>query len=196
MIKRVDSLWSSNYSGNKYGYSYKGIEGDNWPISSYDDKFEQNESKFFSEYISDIVEEEAYVNNGVAVCNDIEFINKYLQVCLKAHYKITVLFCETERLLPKCNVNLTDVDKFRFIGFDYAYTIPDYYSCIFHDIPRVNEFNKFLLNEYGLINTIEEVCEFISLREKLKTNSVPSKFESGEFSIYKLWEYVGDMPIV
>lgn len=195
MIKRTDSTWARRFIENDHGFSYKGIEGDNWPISIYDGELESQETKSISEYISVNVEEEAYANNGVAVCNDVEFINRYLEICMKANYKISVLFCETERHLPKCNIDLDRYGKFKFIGFDYAYTIPDYYSCIFHDIPRINEFKKFSLNEFGLFNTLEEVVEFINLREYIKTKNESSKFELGDFSIYRLWEYLEYMSI-
>ncbi|SHJ09952.1 hypothetical protein SAMN05444401_2136 [Clostridium amylolyticum] len=195
VIKRTDSKWAKNFIESNHGYSYKGIEGDTWPISMDSEEIELQERKYLNDYVYHHIEEIAFDENFVAVCNDFNFLNRYLKACEKAAFKVCVLFCETEKKQPKCEKKIKSNDKYKFIGYDYAYADPDYYSCIFHDIPRVKELSQQKLNENGLFDTLEEVCQFIEIRERLKQINPISKFEIGNFTIYKLWKYIGNFQL-
>lgn len=195
MIKRIDSKWAQNYIKNNHGYSYKGIEGDTWPISMVDEEIELQERNYLYDYVYHNIEERAFDQNVAAICNDLNFLNRYLKACKKVNFQVCILFCETEKMQPKYEIDLKGNDNYKFIGYDYAYADPDYYSCIFHDIPRVKELSQLKLNENGLFDTIEEIHQFIDIREDLKQINSISKFESGNFTIYRLWEYKGKHPL-
>lgn len=139
-------------------------------------------------------------DNYVDCCEDINYINKYVEVCKKANIDFIIIFCETQDKFPiwKSNNNENIEDKLEFLGYDYAYAGGSFYSCIFNDVvsKRISELSSIQLNQYGLIRTEEEMGNFIKLRGKLKLTMPPYTFEEGNFIIYKLWRYVGDTPIV
>lgn len=77
-----------------------------------------------------------------------------------------------------------------FLGYDYAYSGGSYYSCIANDVisGRIPEMKRYILNKFGLFNTIKEVNEFIVFRNKLMDKYEPLTFEEGDFIIYKIDE--------
>lgn len=178
---------------------YLGIEGDCWSIDEDTVGIEQQERLYLDNYCSEYLNLSWEDDNFVDVCPNIDFVNRYVSAYLKANIKFDVLFCETNKTRPNCHLNINNqsAECYILIGFDYAYSGGSFYSCVFSDIysKRIPEFLDIELNKYGLINTEEELANFIRTRNKLSIDDEKGIFEKGNFTIYKLWRYVGDFPI-
>ena len=159
---------------------YKGVEGDNWYLNNI---FSELLEDFFGENI----EKSWYDSNYVDVCNDYSFIEKYIELSKRENIKFRMLLCETDRLKPR----LTNINwKTKFIGYDYAYLGGSYYSAVYNDIysKRIQQFLYFKLNCNGLFEHIENLNEFIRLREDMISQDNNMILEQGDFTIYKLYE--------
>lgn len=189
IVKRIDSEFSLKYD------TYRGIEGDTWPIDSYSDIKERSQLTKITDYLDHNVFQSMYDNDYVDLCNDVNFINSYIELCLNLDYKIEVLLCETEKSQPQICNSIENKDDFLFLGYDYAYREPSYYSCVYHDTKRFDEMSKLKLNQYKLFSDIESLEAFISSRNELVGKYPPNMFERGEFIVYKIWSYVGQYPI-
>lgn len=189
IIKCIDSEFSYEYMYPNLAFNYYGIEGDNWPIDGYTPIIDKKELNYLEDYLYKNIENTTEDASFVSVCNDIDFIRRYLIDCQKANIKIQLLFCESERPYPKYELSSLDKKNLRFVGYDYAYAEPDYYSSIAQDIPRVDEMKSSKLNRFGLFDSEMEVLEFISLRNELIQSKPMGMFESGNFIVYRLWEY-------
>ncbi|MBU3131874.1 hypothetical protein KPL40_05360 [Clostridium gasigenes] len=190
IVKRLDGDFASNYK------NYMGIDGDVWPIDKYSKGLNSDDIKFLCDYIDENVTLSDFNTTGVDVCNDIEFLNMYIEACKKTDFQIEVLFCETEKMTPIYEMNTGNIkEKFKFLGFDYGYPGTDYYSCVYSDVKTIPEMSHMTLNKNGLFETEKEVIEFILIRDKLKNVLPQNIFEQGEFIIYKLWRYIGEYPL-
>ena len=190
IVKRLDGDFASRYK------NYMGIDGDVWPIDKYSNGLSIDDIKFLCSYIDENVTLSDFNTTAVDVCNDIEFLNMYIDACKKTDFQIEVLFCETEKMTPICEMNPDkNKDNFNFLGFDYGYPGTNYYSCVYSDVKRIPEMVYMTLNKSGLFETEKEVIEFVFLRDKLKKILPQNVFEQGEFIIYKLWKYVGEYPL-
>jgi len=192
IVKWVSSEYSNKYRCPKSVFDYYGIEGDNWPIDKYTEGVDKEELEYLQNYLWENIESRVDDIDFVWVCNDINFIKRYVDVCKKANMKIEILFCESEKPFPKYVVNSHEESNLQFIGYDYAYPSADYYSSIFNEIPRTNEMRGIKLNQFGLFSNENEVLEFVNLRDKLTDINQFVGFEKGDFIIYKLWRYNGE----
>ena len=184
IIKNTNSDYSLHFK------NYNGIEGDNWPICSYDkDILGSEKFNYLYGYLDNQLMRSNFDSQYVGVISDINFIREYLESCKVLGFDTEVLFCETERILPKISINIDKIrNKLKFIGYDYGYPGEDYYSCVYNDVSRIVEMSHLQLNKYGLFDTEEEIIEFISLRNELEKIYPKYAFELGEFIIYKLWK--------
>jgi hypothetical protein len=192
-VRRIDSDYALKFKTPNNEFNYCGIEGDNWPLDKYSKYLDKKEIDYVNEYIKINIESKSENSNYVAVCNDIPFLNRYIEDCIKADINVDVIYCETEKPFPTSKVS-TNNNDFVFLGYDYAYPYPDYYSCIYQDIRRIREMNIFNLNQYGLFSTITETTEFIRYRDELKKTTTIA-FEQGDFIVYKVWRFTGEFPI-
>lgn len=175
----------TNYMNSIYYSGYKGIEGNNWYLN---DKY----SKTFDSFFSCIAEEAFYNKDFTGVLNDESIIRQYIELSQKDSIPYRILLCETERKCPSA-MHIKWKNK-TFIGYDYAYSGADYYSAVFNDvclkesmyIRKLNEFERFRLNQNGLFQTLNEVKEFVEEREKVEKSG--KDLEKGIFIIYKLYE--------
>lgn len=171
------------------GITYKGIDGSgfsestgqNWYFN-YDDELSKEFEPFYDEYIG-----KTYWNlqpySWVAACNDISYIQRYIEESRKRNIEYRVLLCESE--IP--NPIMTDKDfKTKFLGYDYAYASGDYYSVVYNEVPFV--FPQFKLNANGLFQTEQEIRHYIEARESFTQSHAPYTLEVGEFIIYRLYE--------
>ncbi len=154
---------------------YQGIEGDNWYLYS---------DKDFETYLDENIRLSWYRDDFVDVCNDLEFVNKYIKKSKELGIEYRVLLCSTEKSEPQFNIDLFKNKE--FLGYDYAYLGGSYYSAVNSDVGRIAEFEECELNKFGLFDTLDEVLEFVDKREKLKYNYPVNHFEGGEFAVYKL----------
>lgn len=162
---------------------YQDVDGDNWYLN-YDYKNELG--AFFEENISKTLEYSDYVD----VCDNIEYIKKYIYFSRDKNIDYRVLLCVTERKFPQ--IVLPTASKKIFLGYDYAYSGGSYYSAVANDIIplRRPEFARMQVNGYGLFETYEQITDFINLRTTLKQYECNHKqyLEEGDFIIYKLYE--------
>lgn len=167
----------------KSASNYCGIEGDNWYLNNYKDR------SYFLEFFDENIDKAWDNLNFVDCCADDEYMRCYIEESIKLGIDLRVLLCSTSRKMPELKkIQLGKIGN--VLGYDYAYSGGSYYSCILNDIisGRIEEFNKFHLNESGLFNSYEEAEEFMLCREELKSTSDKYVFEEGDFIIYKITE--------
>lgn len=161
---------------------YQGIEGDNWFLN-YEDKIDKEMVDYFDEYIDLAWSDDERVD----VCNDFNYIRKYMDVSIDRSINFRIIMCYTPRERPEMIDNeISGV----FMGYDYAYSGGSYYSAVFNDVVsrRIPSFFKFKLNSYGLFESQNEIFEFVDERNRIVENSTEYNFEDGDFIIYKLYE--------
>ncbi|MBO6119569.1 MAG: hypothetical protein J6P02_03820 [Lachnospiraceae bacterium] len=163
---------------------YKGIEGDNWYLNS-------DYSEIFDDFFDYIDEESFYNDDFTGVLYDDKMIQKYIDISKKESIEYRILLCETKRNKPQA-LNLKWKRKI-FLGYDYAYPGPDYYSAVFEDIciedRKINlGFTNFKLNNNKLFETYDLVNRFAIEREKVLKSDNGQYLEKGKFIIYKLYE--------
>ena len=171
------------------GITYKGIDGSgfseatgqNWYFN-YDDELSEEFEPFYDEHIGR-TDWNLQPYSWVAACNDISYIQRYIEESKKRNIAYRVLLCESE--IP--NPILSAVEfKTKFLGYDYAYASGDYYSAVYNEVPFL--FPQFQLNSNGLFQTEQEIRKYIKEREAYIESHAPFTLESGEFIIYKLYE--------
>lgn len=164
---------------------YQGVDGDNWYLN--DGSFEELDN-FYEENIEKAWEDNDYVD----VCNNLEYLKKYIDISQKENIMYKSILCVTEKIFPQMTL-LLDAN-IKFLGYDYAYPGGSYYSAILNDVipKRIPEFIDIKLNSCGLFDTYEAVMEFVNLRKRLqgKKTVVTEYLEEGDFVIYKLYEIV------
>lgn len=162
---------------------YQGIEGDNWYLNFTTYK---ELDIFYEGNIEKAWEDDDYVD----VCNDMKYIQEYIDISLQENVNYRILVCITEKKFPQM---MLEIGKdIVFLGYDYAYSGGSYYSAILNDIisKRIPQFSDIKLNNNGLFESYEEVVNFIDFRDSIKRNECPQTeyLEDGEFVIYKLYE--------
>jgi hypothetical protein len=170
--------------------NYVGVEGGCWPLNLDDQRLGKAERIYFSDFINSKIELSWKNPEYVDVASEWDFVKQYSQECKQKQIQPIILFCETTRLYPQCVPSANTMERFEFIGFDYAFSGGSYYSAVFSDVftRRIKEFFCFELNEFGLFSKEEEITKFIEARSSLR--DVPqSRLEQGDFIIYKLWKY-------
>jgi hypothetical protein len=166
----------------QHGNRYRGIDGENWYLNYL------STDNYFREFYDRFIARAWEGCTRVDCCNDLEYITRYISCSHAKEIDCRLLLCETVREDPK--MELSDYAKARFIGFDYAYSGGDYYSCVKNDIclRRIPEFSEIKLNEYGLFDSETAVQAFIELRAEIRASYSASMFELGDFIIYRLSE--------
>lgn len=176
---------------------YLGVEGDNWFLDPSIKDVDKKELNYLYSYYRE--NDNSWADNYVGCCGNINYINRYLKFCENAKINYVILYCETEMQFPIWNMsNVKDFEEqIIFLGYDYAYPGGSFYSCIFSDVlsKRIPELSSIHLNQYGLFSTEEEIADFIRLRGKLELLMPSGTFEVGDFIIYKLWRYIGEVPL-
>ena len=162
---------------------YQGVEGDNWYLNY---KFSREIDNFFEENI-----EKAWCNEDyVDVCNDIRFIQKYINISQEKKINYRVLLCMTTKNIPQ--MVLTKELDMNFLGYDYADSGGSYYSAVLNDVisKRIPQFANIHLNKYGLFETYESIIDFIKIRGAMgKMECSQERYlEEGDFVIYKIYE--------
>lgn len=162
---------------------YQGIEGNNWYLNyEYVDELE--------DYYQKNIEMAWQNGDYVDVCNNIEYIQKYIYMSKLRNIDYRVLACITDKKLPQ--MILPDEIFINFLGYDYAYSGGSYYSAILNDIvsKRIQQFADISLNEYGIFETYEQVSDFVNCRSSLEKKRCNEReyLEEGDFIVYKLYE--------
>ncbi len=184
-------MYVNGYIIQKYvDNGYKGVDGsgfsdnsgENWYLNDVDEYREQFEPYYNKEICKEdlIFEPHTYVG----VCTDFEYIKKYISVSNELGIKYRVIVVMTE--IPSPTVELSPDVKLRFLGYDYAYEFPDNYSAVYNEIPFV--FDEFELNENGLFETREKIDEYLLKREEYVKTHPPYTLETGDFTVFKLYE--------
>lgn len=161
----------------KHNGIYQGIEGDNWYL---DNKLLSG----YEEYFDDNIDVSCSDDDFVDVCNDEDYMKKYIEVSKKNDVEFQILLCETSLRRPAYERGRF-INK-EFLGFDYAYQGGSYYSAVNNDLVlrSFKEFEELSLNQNGLFETEEELNKFIKIREELAHRN---EFEKGDFIKYKLY---------
>lgn len=168
---------------------YKGIDGSGWSENTGRNwyfNYDEQLSGFFEPYYDEHINM-TYWNlkehSWVAACNDMDYINNYVEESKKRGIQYRLLLCESE--IPNPTMEDSGLKK-RFLGYDYAYARGDNYSAIYNEIPFV--FPQFKLNRNGLFDTEEQISEYILERERFKKTHSPYTLEEGDFIIFRLHE--------
>ena len=169
--------------------SYKGIDGSgfsentgcNWYFNE-DEQLSEFFEPFYDEYIG-MTYWNLKEHSWVAACNNMDYINKYVEESKKRGIPYSLLLCESE--IPNPIMSVSGLEM-KFLGYDYAYATGDNYSAVYSEIPFV--FPQFKLNCNGLFNTEEEIKEYIAERERFKKSHRPYTLEEGDFIIFRLHE--------
>ncbi|KAA8998361.1 hypothetical protein F4V43_16545 [Paenibacillus spiritus] len=184
---------------DKIHEKYLGVEGDCWNIDEDTEGIDPNEGKFLNNFCSKNINISWSGDDIVEASADINFANRYVNAYLQANLQPLVLLCKTNKTIPTFHMDIESRanGNLIFIGFDYAYSGGSFYSCVFSDLytKRIPELRDIDLNAYGLINSEEELTNFIERRNELIIKDEASRFEAEEFTIYKLWKYAGEFPI-
>ena len=166
---------------------YQGIEGNNWYLN-YDNV------NGLEEYFEENIEMAWQNSDYVDVCNNIEYIQKYIYYSKLKKINFRILACITDKKLPR--MILPDEMSIKFLGYDYAYSGGSYYSAILNDVvsKRILKFADMSLNRSGIFETYQQVIDFIDYRNSMKKIDCSGKeyIEEGDFVIYKLYE--GTLP--
>lgn len=164
---------------------YQGIEGNNWYLN-YGIVTE------LEDYYQEHIQMSWQYGDYVDVCNNINYIQKYILYSKLKNINFRVLACITDKKLPQ--MILPDEMQTIFLGYDYAYSGGSYYSAILNDIvsKRITQFANLPLNEYGIFETYQQAKKFADYRDSIKKVGCHEKeyLEEGDFIIYELHEVI------
>ena len=130
----------------------------NWPL----EKEEDNDSKELTKLIEMAFEK----NNFIEILNDVELLRKYVNHCKKRNIDIIVMKVMSQK---KFSIALDDLEDTEILGYDcMAGDNVSYLIEVFED-DNIQSFDniKKLLNQNGLLNSYEEVENFIQIRNEL-----------------------------
>lgn len=178
------------------GSKFRGLTDDIWPIDLETPMLESNLKKQLYDYCEANITRSWEDENIVEVCNDIKFLDQYILACESSNIKIRILFCFSEKTVPIFDIDNNKLHKsFVCLGYDYAYPGGSFYSCVLNDVfsRRIRQFDRFALNQYGLFENKESLTDFIDFRSNLSKKSSMTLFEQGDFTVYQLWEYSGNL---
>ena len=181
----VNGIVIQKYASNPY----KGIDGSGWSENTgcnwyfnYDEQLSEFFEPFYDEHIG-----KTYWNleahSWVAACNNMDYINSYVEESKKRGIQYRLLLCESE--IPSPTMKASGLKK-KFLGYDYAYARGDNYSAVYNEIPFV--FPQFKLNPNGLFETEEEIRRYMFERESFKKTHPLYTLEEGDFTIFRLHE--------
>lgn len=171
----------------KWPHNYLGVEGDNWFLDEYSfPKYKEEIKNVYEEYRKTICDN-SIEGHKIECCNDLNFLNDYIDLCKKIHTDINVILCESLISEPKLKV---DKKTCQFLGYDYAYKGGSFYSGVLNDLcfERMIEMKDITLNQFGLCATMDELNSYIQKRNELKLIMPQYTFEDGDFTVYKLWK--------
>ena len=125
------------------------------------------------DYISELHEELTKLiemafekNNFIEILNDVELLRKYVNHCKKRNIDIIVMKVMSQK---KFSIALDDLEDTEILGYDcMAGDNVSYLIEVFED-DNIQSFDniKKLLNQNGLLNSYEEVENFIQIRNEL-----------------------------
>ena len=105
-------------------------------------------------------------NNFIEILNDVELLRKYVNHCKKRNIDIIVMKVMSQK---KFSIALDDLEDTEILGYDcMAGDNVSYLIEVFED-DNIQSFDniKKLLNQNGLLNSYEEVENFIQIRNEL-----------------------------
>lgn len=158
---------------------YSGIETGPWPLDEYIVQEKMSDEEF-----------QQYENVMDNFWLDVKLMNKqqmesYVKICREMKESVRILYIETKGTEVSYDLYLHEqyAKTECFLGYDVGQCGGDYYSALLMDIilrPELlgEQFGKYL-NQYGLFNEIEDVIEYIEMREKLKEELPFMTFEGG-----------------
>ncbi len=178
----IQSLKDNGYKGID-GSGFSANSAENWYLNNYEDCAE------FEEYYDEYINRTYYNTNEksfVAVCNDWNYIKRYVTESKKRGIPFRIILCETE--IPEPTMEISKQLKLKLLGYDYAYVAGDNYSAVYNEIPFV--FANFKLNSNGLFETEDEIREYIRQRNIYEEEHPKYTLEVGDFTIFKLYEII------
>jgi len=171
--------------------NYLGVENGNWPLEPDADNIDETDRDELIRYVNENIDISWGIESHVDVCTDFDFVVRYANACIASGVEVEILYCKTSYATPVCDepIEYDLQKKYKFLGYDIAYSGGSYYSCVFSDVftGRIPVFSEIQLNEYGLIENEDELQKFIMLRDAM-TDELKESIEQGEFVIYKLWK--------
>ena len=178
----IQSIKNNGYKGVD-GSGFSADSAENWYLNNYQDCADFEE--YYDEYIN-----RTYYNTDeksfVAVCNDWNYIEKYITESKKRGIPFRIILCETE--IPEPIMEIPEQYQLQLLGYDYAYAAGDNYSAVYNEIPFI--FADFNLNSNGLFTTEEEIREYIRQRNAFEKEHPKYTLEAGDFIIFKLYEVI------
>ena len=171
-------------------FLYKGVDNDAWPLQwthIRDARIEFIHKK--------IIENCYYYYNEsfVALLTDTDEVFYYQKKCVSENIPIRILYCETNLNRPKFDFQIAQryAQRNNFMGYDYAEKLIDYHSCIKNELLyHPNLYKKTapsLLNNNGLFCEYQDVINFKTEREMIRSSGCDGYFEIGDFIVFKLY---------
>jgi len=168
------------------GARYRGIAyGAPWPVNAGTPDLTGHQRATI-----DAVEEAitGWDNDGsgfqIAIIADMRLLRAYVDICNATGTSIRVLLCATPRRSPLLSENEVTplVRQSRLLGYDYGYSTADF-SALYSDVnpPYSAEMRTFAeqLNEFGLLDDIEQFHKYVAVRERDVTNCLTVDTEEG-----------------
>ena len=169
---------------------YRGVDGsgfsdntaDNWylnDIPGYEEKFRPfyEENIALEDYFLDL-------QSHVGACTDLGYIRDYIKASEELGIKYRVMLVKTDIPQPVCEMD--ESVSLKFLGYDYAYAMPNYYSAVYNEVEGI--FPQFKLNGNGLFETEEDIREYLKTREEFVKTHRPYTLESGDFAVFEIYE--------
>lgn len=172
----------------QWPHNYLGVEGDNWFLDEYSfPQYKEKIKKVYKEYRKTICDN-SIEGHKIECCNDLNFLNDYIDLCKKIHTDINIILCESLISVPELKINKKAC---QFLGYDYAYKGGSFYSGVLNDLcfERIVEMKEIALNQFGLCASMDELNSYIQKRSELKLIMPQHTFEDGDFTVYKLWKW-------
>lgn len=168
---------------------YKGVDNDAWPLqwTGIQDARIEFIHKKIMEYCH------YYNESFAALLTDPSEVFYYQTKCASENIPIRIIYCETKLDKPKFDIQLAQryAKRNNFMGYDYAEKIMDYHSCIKNELLyHPNLYKKTapsLLNKNGLFCEYQDVINFKTERERIRSSGYDEYFEIGDFIVFKLY---------
>lgn len=164
------------------GSGFDGSAGQNWYLN-YDEQYKKDLEPYYDEYIGKTYWE-LKPHTWVGACTDLNYIKNYIRISKEKGIDYRVLLVKTDISSPILDESIKMETE--FLGYDYAYANGDNYSALHNEVPFV--FPQFRLAPNGLLQTREEIREYICCRENYIKNHPPLTLEEGDFTVFELYE--------
>jgi len=163
---------------------YHGIGDSYWPISTlYDKDYLESEDIDFLDELDHLLFIQSAKNKYLEVCNDINLVMRYVKLCTKCNIEYELLFIKSEIDYPTCmNVNQS---RMVFLGYDYG---EQGTSAVIERLMNP-EMDIFIVNEYGLLKTMDELERLVSIRNELRSNGRGRLEHTDDLISYEVYSY-------